>query len=330
VPAFLADQPIIDAHVHFTLRSRLRQSWIDSHALGRDGRDWTKDEYQRDTQGFRVVGVVFVEVDVDRVSAEDEAKWISAVCEADCKAQAEDEAHVSVPVLAAVVHAPLSEGSLTGAFLDRVASPHVKGVRRLVQAESDPNFCLNPRFLEGMSEVKARGLVVDLGVRHVNLASNLQLLRKFPDVRFVLDHLGKPDIANWVRGTSGAQTTDQFSFDSWAADIKELASCPNVFCKISGAVTEADHSQWKPSDLEPFLLHCIRTFGYERCLFGSDWFVCTQAASWREWVCTLSDIVERAGATTTERHSLFCATAVRAYGLDEHPSVRTVLQPKHV
>lgn len=149
------------------------------------------------------------------------------------------------------------------------ASPWLVGIRHLLQDEPDDAFMLRPGFRRGIRALGEAGLAYDLLLFPRHLAYALALVREFPGVRFVVDHLAKPSIA---AGDLAA----------WEPGIRALAAEPNVACKLSGMVTEADWSGWKATDFRPFLDVAFDTFGPDRLLFGSDWPVCELAATYPE------------------------------------------------
>src|SRR5205814_1957803 len=129
-----------------------------------------------------------------------------------------------------VAYAPLEHGERVASYLQALKeiSPLVKGVRRMAQAESDSNFSARPEYIAGARLLEKFGLRCDICIKHWQMPSAIELVRQAPGVRFMLDHLGKPDIKSGV-------------LDPWRAHLAELARLPNVFCKVSGIVTEADH-----------------------------------------------------------------------------------------
>jgi L-fuconolactonase len=198
-----------------------------------------------------------------------------------------------------VAFAPLEKGAAAGDALARLAAnPLVKGVRRLIQSEADPEFCVKPDFVRGVRSLAAHGLSFDLCLRHPQLAAALRLVRQCPDVRFVLDHLGKPEIR------SGR-------LEPWRAELRELSRRENVWCKLSGLVTEADHAGWKPADLRPYLDHAIGCFGLDRVMFGGDWPVSTLATDYPRWVAALDEALR--GCTPDEAQRVYVRNAERCY-----------------
>ncbi len=156
------------------------------------------------------------------------------------------------------------------AQLERLA-PHPKlcGVRHVVQDEPDDRFMLREDFLRGIAQLQQRNLVYDILIfsRHLPIAS--ELVSRFPEQTFVLDHLAKPSVR-------------QGELEPWRTDLRVLASHPNVCCKVSGLMTEADWNNWRAADFRPYLDLAFEAFGIERIMIGSDWPVCTLAASYAE------------------------------------------------
>ncbi|MFZ1158746.1 MAG: amidohydrolase family protein, partial [Candidatus Sulfotelmatobacter sp.] len=165
-------------------------------------------------------------------------------------------------------------------------NPKLVGIRHIVQAEPD-NFLLDADFLRGISVLEEFDLAYDLLIYTKHLPRAAEFVKRFPRQRFVLDHLAKPPIKN------GA-------VDLWARGIRELASFPNVYAKVSGLVTEADWQAWKPEDVRPYLDVAFESFGAERLMIGSDWPVCTVAASYARVVNLVKDYVRHFAAEDRE------------------------------
>ena len=174
------------------------------------------------------------------------------------------------------------------------------GLRHVAQDEPD-DFLLREDFGRGLGQLARRGLVYDILIQARQLPAAVELAGRFPAQTFVLDHLGKPVVKRRER-------------EPWTAQLRALAAHRNVACKLSGLVTEADWKAWRPADLAPFLNTALEVFGVERVMFGSDWPVCTLAASygrWREHLEAWSSML-----TPAERGTLFGGTAQRIYGLE--------------
>jgi L-fuconolactonase len=179
------------------------------------------------------------------------------------------------------------------------------GVRHQVHDEPDPGWLLRPDVLRGLRTVADAGLAYDLLIRAPQLDAALGAVRQVPHGRFVVDHIAKPEIAGGTGGDNGR----------WYAGIAELAAEPNVTCKLSGMVTEADWSAWTVDDLLPYARHVLEAFGPNRVMFGSDWPVCTLAATYDEVVAAAADLLARCGFAvgSAESESVFGLVAQRVY-----------------
>ena len=143
-------------------------------------------------------------------------------------------------------------------------------------------------------------LSFDLCIRHQQLPAAIEMVRQCPETRFMLDHIGKPDIKNRV-------------LDPWREPMRALAALPNVVCKVSGLTVEADHQAWTPEDLAPYVTHVLEVFGEDRVVFGGDWPVVLQAATYRRWVETLDQLTVH--LTSEARQKLWAGNARRFYRL---------------
>ncbi|UVC09208.1 amidohydrolase family protein [Rhizobium sp. TH2] len=184
------------------------------------------------------------------------------------------------------------------------ASPAGKwlvGIRHLIQTESDPNWLLRPDVKRGLRAVQDAGLVYDLVPNLPQLPSCIETARAFPEKRFVLDHISKPEIRN-------------HGFKEWAALMQGFrAERGHVWCKLSGMVTEANWRTWTPVDLKPYVMEVIDIFGVDRCMFGTDWPVCLVAGSYAQVMGALRECLS--DLTAAERDQIFGRSAIEAYGL---------------
>jgi L-fuconolactonase len=259
----MLDLPIIDAHVHLWDLLQFPRPWLDT--LPTLNRPFGLADYQDQTTGLAITGMVFVETDVTASYALLEARWAVSLALSDPRLQG---------VVAAV---PLENGLKVRSYLEALSDlgPLVKGVRRNLQDEKDPDFCLSRNFVQGVRLLTEHGFSFDICIRHDQLPAVIMLVRQCPAVFFVLDHLGKPPIK-------------EGKLDPWRDQLASLAASPNVACKISGLVTEADLRHWQPEDLAPYVAHALAVFGPNRVLFGSDWPVVTLASSYQRLVETLN------------------------------------------
>jgi L-fuconolactonase len=176
------------------------------------------------------------------------------------------------------------------------------GVRHQVHDEPDPDWLLRDQVVDGLAAVAAAGLVYDLLVRERELPAARAVAQRLPELTLVVDHLAKPRIR-------------EAAMDPWAGELAALARHPNVACKVSGLVTEADWDAWTPTQLVPYVRHAVDVFGPERLLFGSDWPVCLLAAGYGQVVAATAEALERAGLGPAERDLVLGANARRLYRL---------------
>ncbi len=182
----------------------------------------------------------------------------------------------------------------------RSSGHHLVGIRSLVQYEPDPDWLSRTEVLHGLRSVAARGLVHDLLINTHQIDAVLAATRVVSDGVFVVDHLAKPDIAAGV-------------WEPWAAGLTALAGCPNVAAKLSGLVTESDWATWTIEQLRPYADHAIDAFGPARLMFGSDWPVCTLAASYDRVVTSMEAVTGT--LTPIEQAAVFGGNAARIYSL---------------
>ena len=261
----MAEPPggVVDAHLHLWDPRQHRHAWLAEHPPL--DRPFLPADHRAAAQGAPLDGMVFVQADCAAGQELAEARWVAGLA-------------ASEPRLFAIVAAaPLERGDAVGAHLAALARlPLVRGVRRLLQDEREPGFCLRADFLRGIDQLAGHGFSFDICIRHWQLADAVALAERAPQVRFVLDHLGKPDIRAGL-------------LDPWRAQLRAFAQLPNTWCKLSGLVTEADHRAWRPEHIAPYLDHALACFAPERLMFGSDWPVVLEAASWARWYALVQD-----------------------------------------
>ncbi len=280
--------PIIDTHVHLWHPKQLRYPWLaEVPALNRP---YLLKDYIEAYSALEIESIVFVQCDTHPDDGLKETAWVTDLA-----------TRVEPRIQGIVAWAPLEEGTRVAPFVEKLAENRlVKGIRRLIQSES-VDFCVQPNFVSGVKVLSRYGLSFDICIFHPQLANAIRLVEQCPHVQFILDHIGKPDIKNQL-------------FDPWKQEIEILAAFPNVHCKISGLVTEADLEKWTPADLQPYIEHVINCFGFDRVIYGSDWPVSTQASDYPRWVQTLTDAVS--GCSSEELRNLFRDNAIKFYKLD--------------
>ena len=185
--------------------------------------------------------------------------------------------------------------------LDSYAShPKLVGVRHVIHDEPDDDFMLRRDFERGIAQLQQYDLSYDLLLFPKHLVRATELVKTFPEQRFILDHLAKPPIK------SGA-------VQAWKSDLEELAAQPNVWCKLSGMVTEADHGSWKQEDFIPYMAVVLDSFGADRVMLGSDWPVCTLGGTYQE-VMEIS-LKYISSLSRTDQKKIYSKNAIDGYQL---------------
>lgn len=276
---------VIDAHIHVWDPAVLAYPWLEADATLR--RSFLPADLQRSGGPAEWV-MVQAEARSDQNLAE--LDWVSDLA-------------TSEPALRGmVVRAPVELGRAVSDQLEQIAANSLTvGVRRLIQDEP-VGFAQGKSFIDGVRTVGEFGLPFDICVRAAEREGVASLVDACPDVSFVLDHLGKPDIA---RG----------EWEPWRAQLANLARRPNVACKLSGSTTEAGRG-WQVADTRPYLEHALESFGAKRCMFGSDWPVATLTTTYPRWLDLVADVV--AGCSESEIEAVFAGTAERVYALSAH------------
>jgi L-fuconolactonase len=280
--------PIIDAHLHLCDYRGIRYPWIeDIPALQRP---FLLPDYNQACGAVAVEKMVFVQYECDPVQVKDEITFVLQKAQED-------------PRLSGIVAwAPLEKGNAVQSELEELKeNALIKGLRRIIQSEEDPEFCLQPDFIKGVQLLAGFNWSFDICISHIQMANTVKFVKQCPNVRFILDHIGKPDIKNHL-------------FEPWATEIRKLAEFENVTCKISGMITEADHDSWVKENLKPYIDHVITCFGIDRVMFGSDWPVVTLAGKLQDWLNSLEWALS--GFSEDEVKKLFHENAMRIYRID--------------
>jgi L-fuconolactonase len=270
----------IDSHQHFWNYSAVEYPWIPSGSPLH--RDWLPADLAALQQPYGMAGAIAVQA---RQTVQ-ETEWLLGMSE-------------RAPCIQGVVGwVPLVDERVDSVLEQFVSHPKFVGVRHVVQDEQDPVFMLRPEFMRGIRKLERFGLVYDILIYAHQLPAAFDLVRLFPNQVFVLDHLGKPAIASK-------------QFEPWATRMKQLAQCENVFCKVSGLVTEANHESWTVDDLRPYLDLAFLYFTPSRLLFGSDWPVCLLASDYDRWISLLLEYTAYLGEP--ERAAFFGGNARSVY-----------------
>jgi L-fuconolactonase len=281
-------EKIIDTHLHLWDTAKFRYGWLDGFPLL--NRNYLVEDFQKASAGCGVVGGVFVQCDCAAEESIAEAQWVASLVKK------------GLAVQGIVAHAPVELGASVRSHLVELARiPLVHGIRRLLQGEKKAGVCLQPSFIAGVQALAEFKFSFDICVRRDQLADAIALVRACPQVSFVLDHFGNPDIKNKI-------------MEPWRAQITELSQLPNVCCKLSGIVTVADDKNWTPEDLTPYVDQVISSFGSSRVLFGGDWPVVLLASEYRRWVETVHLLLAKLPAI--DRQKILHDNAVKVYRLN--------------
>jgi L-fuconolactonase len=273
----------IDAHQHFWCYHPAEYEWIDD-SMSPLRRDFLPHELERETKELGIDGVVTVQA---RQSL-DETRWL-------CELAAE---HSFVKGIVGWV--PLTDPAVKE-HLGTLAHCHtLKAVRHVVQDEPDDQFLLRDDFNRGIDALGDFWLAYDLLIFERHLPYAIECVDRHPYQAFVLDHLAKPRVrAN--------------ELEPWASNIRKLARRENVFCKLSGLLTEADWHHWSEHQLTAYWEVILNAFGPRRIMFGSDWPVCLLAGTYRSWYELCRRLT--AGLSDEDQKRIFGGTAIEAYRL---------------
>jgi L-fuconolactonase len=273
----------IDAHQHFWIYDPREYQWIDE-TMTPLRRDFLPANLQDELEQEGFQGSVAVQA---RQSLQ-ETRWLL-------------ELAAQSPFILGVVGWVELRSPQAGAHLKQLAqNPKLVGIRHIVQSEPDDRFLLQPDFLRGISLLAEFDLTYDILIYPKHLTVAAEFVRRFPEQRFVLDHLAKPEIKS---GT----------INVWKKGMAELAAYPNVYCKLSGLVTEADWNRWKPEDMRPYLDVAFEYFGANRLMIGSDWPVCTLAGSYSRVLGLVKDYLRE--HSELEREAILGGNAKRFWRL---------------
>lgn len=272
----------LDSHQHFWKFNPAEYSWMQPDWPIR--RDFLPSDLQPLLNQHRLDGSIAVQAR----QAIEESRWLLSLAD-------------QSPIIKGVVGwVDLRSDRVAEQLAELAPHPRFVGVRHVVQDEPDDRFMLRPDFIRGISKLKQFDLTYDLLVFPQQLPAAIELVRQFPEQPFVLDHIAKPRIRD---GT----------LSPWREHIRELAQAPNICCKASGLVTEADWVNWKAEDFRPYLDIIFESFGEDRLMFGSDWPVCLLAGSYERVFKLLEQYVQQLRAEG--RAKLFGDNAARFYGI---------------
>ena len=273
----------IDGHHHLWRYSAAEYGWIDE-SMAVLKRNFLSTDLVAVMKGAGVDGAVAVQA---RQTLE-ETQWLLELAD-ECDG-----------IRGVVGWAPIAEKSLPRALEEFAGQPKLKGLRHIIQAERDESYILRDDFNSGIRTLEGSGLIYDILIYERHLPQTIEFVDRHPNQPFVLDHVAKPRIRQGV-------------MEPWASRVRDLARRQNVWCKVSGMVTEADWRNWNIETLRPYLDVVVEAFGPERLMVGSDWPVCLVAAQYGRWFDVLHEYFE--GFSRSEQDNVFGETAIEVYQL---------------
>lgn len=275
---------IIDAHQHFWKLGLFDTSWLEANEHQPIRRDFLPPDLKPLIDAAGVDRTVFVQTQHDV----DETRWALGLAE-------EHDWICGV-----VGWLDLASEQCEEQLLELKKHPKFVGIRHVTQDEPDVNFIVRPEVIRGLRVLEQHGVPFDLlfYVEHLHHAQ--ALAEQLPGLKMVIDHISKPHIRD-------------HRLDDWEANFRTAARFPNVYCKLSGMITEADWRNWRAEDLRPYVEIALDAFGAERLMFGSDWPVCELAGSYQQVFDALRECLGSLNRDELER--IFCGTARDFYGL---------------
>ncbi len=277
--------PLLDTHQHLIYPDQWPYSWTNGVAPLKN-QSFRIEDYRREIEGTGIEATVFMETTPD--NWREEAGFVYQL------------AGRENSLIRGVVANCHPEETGFEPYLASIQHPQLVGLRRICHTEAD-DFSQNPRFIENVRRLGSLNLTFDLCFLARQLPFATELARKCPDVQFILDHCGVPDIA------AGA-------LDPWRENIRQIAALANVVCKISGVLAYCQPQNASTEAVRPYVEHCLESFGWDRVVWGSDWPVCNLTTTLRDWVKISREIVHN--AAESDQHKLFHRNAARIYRLE--------------
>ncbi|MDO7172482.1 amidohydrolase family protein [Mariniflexile sp. AS56] len=274
---------VIDSHQHFWHYSPVKHDWIDD-GMSVIRRDFTPSNLKTVYNENGIDGCIAVQAD----QTLDETEFLL------------DLASKNDFIKGVVGWVDLRGEDIEDVLQEYSRYQKIKGFRHVVQGEADNNFLLRPNFLRGISALEKHGFTYDILIFPHQLGAAIEFVKEFPNQKFVIDHIAKPYIK------------DGF-FEGWKVLIKEIAKHENVFCKLSGMITEADFKTWTPIQIEPYMQVVLNAFGSKRVLFGSDWPVCLVAGNYKQVKHLVTHFI--AELSTSEQADILGQNAIKFYNL---------------
>ena len=272
---------MIDAHVHFWNYDKVKDAWMDEMKMLQ--RDFLPQHLKPELDQNGIEGIIAVQAD----QSDDETKFLLEL------------AKKNPEIKGIVGWVDLQNENLENKLLYCSQSSIIKGFRHIVQAEP-PGFLKGERFLRGIKLLKNFEFTYDVLIYENQLKEAIEFVNKFPEQKFIIDHCAKPNIKNK-------------SINTWKEGMQEISKNENVYCKISGLITEARWNEWKTKDIYPYLDCVFEFFGTDRLLFGSDWPVMLVSGIYTKWKNLLEGYMKQ--FSQEEKQKVFGENAIHFYNI---------------
>ena len=285
--------PIIDTHLHIWDFNQLNYSAFKGHPLF--GRSYQIEDYQRDCGELDIEAMVFLECYADFSSTD--GQYIEEIKFVEESSKRDPRIRGIVPM------APVEWGASVETILEEMRDNHpaVKGIRRIIEFDKDPRaLALSGNFIEGVNRLAKFGYHFEINVNHTQMDIVKDFVKMVPEVRMILDHCGKPGIA-------------EGAIEQYQNDVAELSKHPNLWIKLSDLPVEADHNSWTEDDLRPYIDATIESFGFNRTIYAGDYPICLQATTLPRWVEVLDEALS--GCSREELWNFYRENANKFYNL---------------
>lgn len=278
------DTSIIDTHVHLWDLEKLQYPWLEN----RDSplsRNFLVPDYRKATEDCPIEKMVFVECGRAADQYLEEVDWVVA------------QSRLEPRIQGMVAYLPIENGNKVIPEIEQLTTRKiVRGIRHGVNKE----LTANQEFIQGLQLLPRYNLSFDLNISSSLMPEAISMIRQCPDTTFILDHLGNPNIK-------------EKEINPWKKHLSQLAGVENVYVKLSGIITKADHQNWKSDDLRPYIDHALEVFGTNRIMYGGDWPVVLLAGSYKDWLSALRQIINE--LSEDEKKRLFYGNAKKIYRL---------------
>lgn len=277
---------IIDTHVHFWDVDKFDYPWIESSSLF--NRNFSLTDYERATFNIPIKKMVFIECDCNPKNNWEEVGWVK------------EYANIDTRIKGIVAHVHLTNEKTVDRDLEKMSSePLIKGIRHNIQYMKR-GFAIQDSFVAGIKKIHKKKMHFELCITHDQLEETIELVKRCPEVQFVLNHCAKPGIKFGLK-------------EPWRSQMQRMAEFDNVICKISGLLTEANWHIWTEDEILPYANHAASVFGTLRIMFGSDWPVNEAAGGYGKWYSLMKSLTTN--WSESEKENFYYNNANKVYRL---------------